>query len=369
MKKNLSLFLDLLRFASALGVVIGHARNELLFWVLPCFVSPTECVAVFFVLSGFVIRFVTIEKEKVWLSYARARITRIVPVAVLAVCVTVVADGIGKRHNSSVYSAFPWINLHTNLRDIVSCLTFTNEFWTRHSVVGTDEPYWSLGFEVCYYVFFGLLLYSSRRWRPLLLAAWALLVGPKILLYLPLWLLGVACYEGLSRWHRTGRSAAWLGRLSLAAGFAQLYLFRFLLMKGAPGPYQWVSLRQVRWSFVYEMAIGVGISLILVGFDLAFPRRQFWPAWSEMPLRWLAGGTFTLYLLHQPIIVLLIAFFPHAYASRLDGSLVVAAAIVSCYLLAELAERRKRSTAALFDRLFIQPRRVEDTPAAPATAL
>ena len=352
MKKNFSIFLELLRVASAFGVVIGHAHNEILFWLPAYFVSPTECVAVFFVLSGFLIRFVTREKEDTWRPYVVARVSRIIPVAILALACTLVFDHIGKLYHYASYAAFPWINQHTDLLDLVSCLTFTNEIWNRHSVVGTDEPFWSLGFEVCYYVFFGLVLYASRRWRPWLLAGWVLLVGPKVLLYLPLWLLGVACYEGLVRWHHRGTAAIWLGRFICASGILVLSLFRFVLMKGAPGPYHWDSLRQIRWSFAYAMAIGFGISLVLAGFEVACPRESFWPRWFECLVRWLAGGTFTLYLLHQPLIHLLIALFPRAYSSYLASSLVVVVAILSCYLLAEVAERRKRLAARIFGRLL-----------------
>ncbi|MES3043939.1 acyltransferase family protein, partial [Sphingomonas faeni] len=63
MTKNMSVYLSLLRFAAAIAVVLGHARA----FVVPNLqnfltIHGGEAVAVFFVLSGFVIRFVTAER-------------------------------------------------------------------------------------------------------------------------------------------------------------------------------------------------------------------------------------------------------------------------------------------------------------------
>ncbi|MFD1960865.1 hypothetical protein ACFSHP_21085 [Novosphingobium panipatense] len=64
MNKNVSIFLEALRLFAALLVFVGHAGS--VFQIeLPSLVghSAKEGVAIFFVLSGFVIAFVTQEKE------------------------------------------------------------------------------------------------------------------------------------------------------------------------------------------------------------------------------------------------------------------------------------------------------------------
>ncbi|WP_431311886.1 acyltransferase family protein [Sphingomonas lacusdianchii] len=81
MHRNLSIYLEVLRFAAAVAVVLSHARG-ILFPALPWRLAAhgPEAVAVFFVLSGFVIRFVTVDRnETTWRAYAAARVARIYP--------------------------------------------------------------------------------------------------------------------------------------------------------------------------------------------------------------------------------------------------------------------------------------------------
>jgi len=349
--KNLSVFLDLLRFTAAMAVVVGHSRGLALGWLPMSMNQSMVAVAVFFVLSGFVIRFVTVTKEADWKSYVKARVLRIYPVAILAICLALLLlDPIGKLRNPAYYASLSSYNQHTSVWDVLSCLAFTNEIWTRHDVVGTAEPYWSLGFEVCYYVFLGLLLYTPRRVRIWAVVAWMLFVGPKILLYLPLWLLGAAGYEIFCHRWRPAANQERIGYGCLGAAVLVLYLAHHFLSGGTRGIFHFNDPQTVIWSALYYFCFGISIVLLMAGFDLATNGRKFWPLRVEALIRWLAGGSFTLYLLHLSLMNLFMAFFPSAQDSKLLGIVMVITVVVAAYLCAELAERRKRELKSALDK-------------------
>ena len=76
---NLSIYLDFLRFFAAFVVFFTHSHVFLFPEVKVGPAMGREAVAVFFVLSGFVISYVVANKEKNWRAYLTARIARILP--------------------------------------------------------------------------------------------------------------------------------------------------------------------------------------------------------------------------------------------------------------------------------------------------
>src|SRR5579864_6899404 len=80
-----SLYLDLVRVSAALVVLYSHTNARLLTTrVLPGELLGHSAVVVFFVLSGFVIAYITDTKEKTPADYAASRLARIYSVAVPA---------------------------------------------------------------------------------------------------------------------------------------------------------------------------------------------------------------------------------------------------------------------------------------------
>ena len=124
------------------------------------------------------------------------------------------------------------------------------------------------------------------------LAAAALLAGPKILLFFPIWLMGLLAW----RWHAKlprrlgpplafGAVAAWIG----LEGFGGEHLFTH---------------SQTAWfpNFsAYDYIIGVLVTLLILG--LANSPLPMPGAAVERPIRFLAGTTFGLYLLHFPLFL------------------------------------------------------------------
>lgn len=145
MRRNLSVFIDLLRVLAAFAVLLSHAPTFVMPNGLPALLTSygSEAVAVFFVLSGFVIRFASTGKgETDWRAYASARISRLYPVVVLALVTTLLIDTVGRWWSPAIYAQLPGYTAEAGPLALLRALTFTNEAWFSHSVVGSDEPFW-----------------------------------------------------------------------------------------------------------------------------------------------------------------------------------------------------------------------------------
>ncbi len=202
MQRTTSVYLDLLRFLAAAVVFAGHAYPQRLTGGVPALWRfwgfGNDAVMVFFVLSGFVIAYVADQKERTLKSYSISRFARLYSVAVPAIVLTVVADAIGSRLAPVLYSAH-WFATDNPSWRIAANLLFVNELWFTSVRPFSNVPFWSLGYEFWYYAIFAVAMYLGSWQRLVALVMIALVVGPKILLLLPVWLLGVWAY------HCTGR--------------------------------------------------------------------------------------------------------------------------------------------------------------------
>ncbi|MBB3661074.1 peptidoglycan/LPS O-acetylase OafA/YrhL [Rhizobium sp. BK650] len=343
---NLSIYLDLLRLAAAVIVFLSHAHV----FLLPSIkIGPLgwgrEAVAVFFVLSGFVISYVGQVSEKEWRQYLVARLARIMPVALLAIAAIFVADSIGMHANAPYYD---FINTGfftpVSVEAALAYVTFTNQLWFAHAVFGSGEPYWSLGFEVQYYLFYGLFAFSPRPAKPLLLCLWATLAGPKILMYMPLWLMGwltMKCVIGRPPFRRTSSIAMIIASLVL---FLSLKVFADRI---ATNMYETWSLSQEAINFTYFNLIGVAVVLHLIGVASLLYQAPVLFKKTGPAIKWLAGGSFTLYLVHQPLILMFAALLHPVEEHVPMAAVLLITCFALCLLLAEVAERRKKFFASL----------------------
>lgn len=341
LSNSLSVYLDGLRLLAAFMVFLAHSHNFLIPSLNRYLAGyGAEAVAVFFVLSGFVIAFVRNEKEHDATSYVVARLSRIYSVAIPAILVTIIVDAIGTHFAREQYTLFnDKFDFYRDIdvRSLLAYLTFTNQIWFSHAIFGTLEPYWSLGFEVWYYILFGLYTFTRGRVRWLALGAAALVCGLNILLYLPLWLLGCGAYHLVSQKNMGRWPATALFLLSILTAGAVLYgRWHF----GAMTMFEAQSLTQELRNAVYFHVIGVCIAANIVAFHFM---TQGWSVWSPATaIRWTAGASFTLYLVHQPIEVMISSLMPWIRSDFAYGLAAVAATLGAVLLLAELGERRKR---------------------------
>lgn len=347
MKKATSLYLDFVRFFAAAMVFLTHASYSKwsggFLWQFQG-LGP-RAVDVFFVLSGFVIAFVTDGREADVRTYACSRLARIYSVAFPALILTLLFNTIGQSLDKAPYVSANDPGHAISLWAFAANLTFVNEVWNQHVVFGTNEPYWSLGFEVWYYIIFGLFLFGPRRWRWLCGLGALAVAGPKIVILFPLWLLGAWCYLIV----KTKQPPRWLGIASYVGsllGFA-LYL-KFFSHDGAQA-FDPLTFDADRFSvYLDNYATGLLFALHLIGFDsFGEALRPVLDRYAK-PIRWVAGATFSLYLFHQPIIELLVAICRFPPASLKMRIIVFLGTPLIVLLLAELTERRKEAWRRLF---------------------
>jgi peptidoglycan/LPS O-acetylase OafA/YrhL len=355
---NLSIYLDFLRLGAALAVFVGHSGKFLfgryqhgIYHFL--FNQGGSAVAVFFVLSGFVISFVTSQKEKDWRNYFIARASRLYSVAWVAIAVTVIADLIGQHFNPAYYTEMNNV-LHfyraVTLESAGRLLSFTNELWFSHVVFGTDEPYWSLGFEVLYYVFFGLICFLPRNLRYFGIGLWLLVAGPKIALYLPLWLLGGLTFRFLQI--KTMKlPKPWAAFCFVFSILAYLELWREVAWRVIT-MYQNGTIAQDALAFCFYTATGLLVSLNIVAFHSLEQNIRLSSIKVQRIIKGGAGASFTLYLVHQPLILMLAAIFPVITRHALPGAIAMIGILIFVLLLAEIGERRKRIFSTSIRRLL-----------------
>jgi len=103
MTNGLSLYLDVLRFGAAFAVFTSHFGRFSggMLWQMEPY--GRTGVMVFFVLSGFVIAWVTETRERSIDEYALSRVARLYSVIVPAFILTAVVDHVGMAINPALY--------------------------------------------------------------------------------------------------------------------------------------------------------------------------------------------------------------------------------------------------------------------------
>lgn len=332
MNRTFSIYLDLVRFVAACLVYMYHSNQRLLISdVLPASNYGHSAVTVFFVLSGFVIAFITDTKERKWTTYAASRLSRVYSVALPAVLLTILLDAIGRHFYPELY-AYPFDNFFIRT---VSSLLLLNEVWFVSITSFSNVPYWSIGYEMWYYVAFGCAMFLPRRQGALLIAGLALLLGPKVVLLAPIWLLGVLLY----RWESLrylSRFKSWLLVVVSTVGivvFHQAEIAEQLTrhFMGFIGE-SWHAQLTFSKFFISDYLLGTLVFLNFAGMRRVSDDLSPFFLHFERPIRFLAGYTLSLYLLHQPLFLFWAAVLhgdPRGYGYWMLTTVLVAASVWS----------------------------------------
>lgn len=336
MNRTTSLYLDIIRPLAAFMVLLSHATFANLSDGQIGFMAPlgVQAVDAFFVLSGFVIAYVCTTKEKDAASYFISRATRIYSVAIPALLLVIVLDGIGMKKDAATYDG-PFQNITAGL--LIRSVLFIGEMWHAHRFPGSDGPYWSLGFEVWYYIAFGMFMFAPGKWRWIMTVLVMCVIGPKVVVMFPVWLMGVAAYY-ICRKKGIAEPVGWV-----------LFLFSFILLAvyeiTPHSPLQpfinlSFSLQRLETT-AQDYFLGLVFSMNIIGFSAVSHRFASVFERGARAIRWIAGGTFSLYLMHLPVMYLVSAFSPWPKSSHRTLALMIIVTPVICMLLAEVSERRK----------------------------
>lgn len=314
MNKNFSIYLDVIRFFAAMLVFVSHVPKFAggAFWQISGF--GHEAVIVFFVMSGFVIAFVIDKKKESLFEYTVNRVSRIYSVAIPALIITIPLYYLGLSINEDVMLSAQERMLDPVIT-IIRAITFTNQSWTAYSTF-SNLPYWSMGYEVWYYIFFAVIVFT-KSWKRVIFSAICLaFMGLSIVIYLPIWLFGVALFKLKDRVKIndfyslililiTGLSLATLSinsvqetinneTLSLIGGFRELLL--------EPAHY-----------FGSDYLMAIIFTLNLLGVYNLFKNNDDIKLNHQIVkvIRELSSHTFAIYLLHMPMLYFIAALIPN----------------------------------------------------------
>lgn len=347
--------LDIVRFAAAIAVVASHCGNKIfgMGWKEQS-IWGDLAVPIFFVLSGFIIRYVTRSREANPREYSIGRASRIYSVALPAMLATLLVSGVCLLlnhdrflHDWSPFFDRPFARLALNL-------TFLSQMWGLNAVPFINSPFWSLGYECFYYVFYGLIIFLRGWKRIAACTAVALLIGPQVMFLLPLWWLGCWMYDA---YHRVRSKRA--SRIALATLISWFAIIASARLAGCgrmpfepaailysianlPNPLPLLG-QEIHRATMFAYAAGIVGALLLFPGLLAVelipgPRNAVW----KQNVRRIANGTFVIYLFHFPVMLLLSYAGCFHNGSDLRNIAVLAAMVCVLIVLATPLDALKR---------------------------
>jgi len=322
----LSSFLNASRWWAAVLVAAHHVRHIVLadasdlvlsgpFVKVFYFITGlgTQAVMVFFVVSGYLVGGTAIARFRAngfdLGAYASSRTSRIYTVLVPALLVGGAIDWIGLHyvnasglytngaHNARIAGFFS-IAGNLDIPTFLGNLFMLENIVTPH--LGTNSPLWSLAYEWWYYCLFAAAMLAAtsralicRTVAGLSLVAMVVLLPHQLVASILIWTIGVgaALYAASTRW----KPAPWLGYSVLAIVLVAIRLTEH----GA------VAAHEDSISGTFGRAVVVALAY-------AFLLLAYHEPGSPLPMaatnETLAKFSYTLYLVHFPLIVFCVCF-------------------------------------------------------------
>ncbi len=298
MSKGLSLYLDIMRFLMAFEVMLGHSTFHAytghgFLWQVDPFRHMNTAVIGFFVLSGFVIGFVSKTKEDNLTDYAHSRIARMHSVIVPALLVTFVFDALGRAVDPGFYSTWDFpspIGPNQGLSYFLSFFYINNLWFLPQLMPGTNGPFWTMTYEVMFYALFGAMYYLKGVGKYVVTALLMVIAGKHILILFPIWLIGLATYHAQLR-YPPPKAWAWL--LFVAS------LVALVLCSNLRQGFQWPFTGRATHL---DYADGILIALNIYAAAGIAPALATMFGRHERAIRWFGMLTFALYLCHRPLL-------------------------------------------------------------------
>lgn len=337
-----SLFLDALRLFAALGVVFSHLHGSHL--------APSAdalkpyghfFVIMFFVLSGYVIAATTDAKRSDAVRYFSVRLARLWTVAIPSLLVAFLLEKIGPAVAPGFFAEFD--RGYSFLRQVLA-VTFTNELWFISAGPPMNLVVWSLAYEFWYYVIFGIAVFVRQpMWRLWGLIAVCAIVGPKILVLFPAWLMGAAIWwlkdEGRPGEHR----GWWIGGLSIGLILAMVIVHPH--WPGEIGGPPWFF----SGSWLSDTCFGIGVAGLIWSCDRQFQKSRVSHG-LEVVIRRGAGVSFSLYLLHFPLMTFLAGVLPYDRTNPVQVGGILAFVFLIVYAFGSVFEPLRKPWALRFER-------------------
>jgi peptidoglycan/LPS O-acetylase OafA/YrhL len=235
--------------------------------------------------------------------------------------------------------------------------TFSNEFYYPSPLrLGTNGPLWSLSYEAAYYAIFGAAVFLSGTRRIAVVVILLVLAGPRIILLMPTWLLGV-----------------WFWK-QIAAGKLQDITLPVAIVCSILGPALYVASQAfdvpdqlgqltasalglphagllLRFSdeFIWNGLIAVFTVVHLIGMTNILRSHDL----TGRSIRWLAGASFSIYVTHYPALHLLDASLPEQIFGR--HALMLIGSLAAGFIFAEVFERTLGPIRDVLRKIRAQP--------------
>lgn len=308
--------LDLIRGSAALLVVMGHLRSLMfeswnggnLFKIIFYAVTSLghQAVIVFFVLSGFFVGGIFIaDKNKDIFKYSIKRISRFYTVLIPALVLTWIIDSIGIYlfKANALYGGYS--DNYVLKYDVASRLNletlFANMIYLQdiiYPTFGSNGALWSLAYEFWFYIIFPLLwfLFSSNK-RNYKIVAFTLILtmfyflGLKGFIYLLIWFIGVLVYSLYKEEYINKKIKQSKYKIILILAFICTLLMSFFCRT---------------WGLIADLFLGISFGLLLL---VMLNSKGISSIYLKKIATFIANISFSMYAIHLPILVLIIAFF------------------------------------------------------------
>lgn len=358
----------MIRGLAAIAVLIFHVRYRF-FLDYADLVDPTvwqkffymitafghDAVMVFFVLSGYFISRSVIRDHRSarwsWKGYLVNRLVRLCVVLLPGLLLTLFWDrlGLGLFPNHPVYTGVgqDWIHDFFSVRLRLDLPTFLGNVGFLQGVLvapfGSNEPLWSLAYEFWYYILFPCLWLALvggqiKIWKRVAYAGAAgfllAFLGSRIALYFPIWLLGTAVVF-IPASKRIRERSRYLVPLAIA-------FFGMLVVSTHAAP-----VKQLLGGSVLKIDYVTGLGtawLLYILLHASEPRILGTPYRAAAKV--FAGLSYTLYVVHMPLLIFLRAaivpgrpWTPDPYEVGL-ATLLAAALFVYAWTVASLTENK-----------------------------
>jgi peptidoglycan/LPS O-acetylase OafA/YrhL len=360
-----SAHLDLIRAVAAWAVMWGHVRSNLfvdfrnvarkgpLLNLLYFFTGfGHQAVMVFFVLSGFLISSTVFQScasgTWSWRDYAINRSSRLYVVLIPGLLFGLLWDKTGSSlfASTGVY-AHPMENFGGSvaLNQLTAGNFFGNLFFLQTIICptfGSNGPLWSLSNEFWYYVLFPMALFAGLAW-----------VKKSLRWAIPLTLLSGGLAGFLGRDKLIG-FLIWMAGCGLVIAYSRIrvavrrWWIPYALISSVMLSACLVAARTGRIPVLgSDLAVGVAFALFLFGLVHLDAGAQL-PAYHDAA-RFLAGFSYSLYVLHFPMLVFLRAWIGSSQRWQPDpahlfyGALAGLATLTFAWLVSIFTEGRTRT--------------------------
>lgn len=302
-------------------------------------------VVIFFVLSGYVITWCANEREPLLIDFAVNRAARIYSVALPGIFLGIAASiYVSEQTNQDIAYPLKQIWLYLPIY-----LSFVGSAWGFSEVPPCVFPYWSLNYEVWYYIIFASFYYLKGPQRYWSSGLALLMVGPDIIKMLPIWLAGSFLYY-------RGRAvvvSSRAGKVMLALTFICYLLIKLLGIDNWLDGYNEMLFTQAFGTEAPDQFLGDYLIclVVLINFYAASMLNIDVQKYLVEIIKLAASYSFSFYIFHIPIFSIIEAngFPKSSFLTYLLAMMTTSTIIVA---LSRFTEHKKKAYQVFFRALI-----------------